>query len=235
MFGENLMKRFYVLALTVALLFVLGSVSSFASPMTFDDIEYWVGTGQNRAALVIDWNDDITPECLVWGYRWDGTATGQDMFQAVIGDVETFYNTGSLKETTYGADARLSAKTTYYDGYGLLVEEIGYSDTALSHFGKADWAGTGYWWMYVISTDGQAWGESGFGMTGRTLLNDDWDGYAFGKHPDGEESPYLPSGLTAASLDGQDTDDDVSTPVAEPGYLSLAALALAGLGRRRRR
>ena len=54
-----------------------------AQPFTFDDIEFWVGSGANRAALVIDWVEDTTePPALVWGYRWDGAANGRDMLQA---------------------------------------------------------------------------------------------------------------------------------------------------------
>ena len=53
-----------------------------AQPFTFDDIEFWVGTGANRAALVIDWLENSNePPALVWGYRWNGTATGRDMLK----------------------------------------------------------------------------------------------------------------------------------------------------------
>ena len=56
-----------------------------AQPFTFDDIEFWVGTGANRAALVIDWVENSNdPPALVWGYRWDGTAQGRDMLNAVV-------------------------------------------------------------------------------------------------------------------------------------------------------
>ena len=50
---------------------------------TFDDIDFWVGEGENRAALVIRWNDGKKPDGLVWGYRWDGNATGADMLEAI--------------------------------------------------------------------------------------------------------------------------------------------------------
>ena len=48
-----------------------------AAPFTFEDIEYWVGSGANRAALVIDWDDNsIETPALAWGFCWDGTAHG---------------------------------------------------------------------------------------------------------------------------------------------------------------
>lgn len=51
---------------------------------TFDMIQSWAGQGNNRAALVIQWNNDSEKTALVFGYRWDGIATGADMIKAVI-------------------------------------------------------------------------------------------------------------------------------------------------------
>ncbi len=51
---------------------------------TFDDIENWTGTGENKAALVIQWNDPRETHAIVFGYRWDGLATGADMIKAVV-------------------------------------------------------------------------------------------------------------------------------------------------------
>lgn len=51
---------------------------------TFDMIESWAGEGANRAALVIQFNDDREKNALVFGYRWDGQATGVDMIKAVV-------------------------------------------------------------------------------------------------------------------------------------------------------
>ena len=42
---------------------------------TFDDIQYWVGNGTNRCAVVIDFNDGSVPNSsFAWGYRWNGDA-----------------------------------------------------------------------------------------------------------------------------------------------------------------
>ncbi|MFO8054860.1 MAG: T9SS type A sorting domain-containing protein [Bacteroidales bacterium] len=50
-----------------------------ASSFGFDDIEYWVGTGSHKAMLVISFNDGTSPESYAWGYRFDSTATAEDM------------------------------------------------------------------------------------------------------------------------------------------------------------
>lgn len=52
---------------------------------TLDSIDYWVGDGENRAALVISWHDGKSSDNLVWGYRWPQgtTASGYQMIRAV--------------------------------------------------------------------------------------------------------------------------------------------------------
>ena len=54
-----------------------------ALAFSISNLEYWVGSGSNRAALVVDWHDESRPHALAWGYRWDGQARGLDMWQAV--------------------------------------------------------------------------------------------------------------------------------------------------------
>lgn len=49
---------------------------------TFEDIKFWVGEGENEAALVIDQYFD-GETATVWGYRWDGDAYGIDMISAI--------------------------------------------------------------------------------------------------------------------------------------------------------
>lgn len=39
---------------------------------SFDSIDFWVGDGENRAAIVLTWHDTdkTVPDNMVWGYRW---------------------------------------------------------------------------------------------------------------------------------------------------------------------
>lgn len=55
-----------------------------ANEFTFDDIQNWTGEGANKAALIIQWNDERETNAIVFGYRWDGLATGADMIKAVV-------------------------------------------------------------------------------------------------------------------------------------------------------
>jgi hypothetical protein len=59
-----------------------------------DDIQFWTGSGTNRAALVIHWSapevrdsttvpNPIANKSLAWGFRWNGTANGDDLLDAI--------------------------------------------------------------------------------------------------------------------------------------------------------
>ena len=40
-----------------------------------DNIRFWVGSGTNKCAVVVDFNDGNAADCsFAWGYRWNGTA-----------------------------------------------------------------------------------------------------------------------------------------------------------------
>ena len=82
---------------------------------TFDDIQYWVGNGSNKAALVIEWHDGNRPDAIVWGYRWDGKATGHDMIVAIA-----------------QADPRLVLLTQYTGWMGYTIDGIGYGESRLN-------------------------------------------------------------------------------------------------------
>ncbi len=69
------------IATAAGLLLCTAGNAARTEPFTFDDIRFWVGRGQNRAALVVYWSD--TALCLVWGYRFDGTSTGEQMLMAI--------------------------------------------------------------------------------------------------------------------------------------------------------
>ena len=78
---------------------------------TFDDIQFWTGEGSKQAAIVIQWADENTPNSIVWGYRWDGDATGLDMAIAVA-----------------EADPRLVILTQYTGSMGNTICGIGYGE-----------------------------------------------------------------------------------------------------------
>ncbi len=53
------------------------------SKVDFEQIKFWTGNGLNKAALVVKFNDGTSTKAYVWGYRWNGTANGDNMFHAI--------------------------------------------------------------------------------------------------------------------------------------------------------
>jgi hypothetical protein len=73
----------------------IASLATQIQATGLDDLQFWTGTGTNRAALVIHWSppevrnntsvpDPIADKSLAWGFRWNGSATGEQMFKAVL-------------------------------------------------------------------------------------------------------------------------------------------------------
>ena len=195
---------------------------------SFDDIEYWVGEGTKRAALVIQWNDDISPGALAWGYRWSGNATGLDMINAIAG---TTAITDPFEEplgSLTGADGRLVAGVVRYS-FGDSIFSLEYSG-AMPARTRADWF-SGYW-QYLIfggnfeytdwgatepslyNTSGSplyasvSWFTSPIGMGDRVLVDGAWDALSF-----------------APGFAGRSVVQPAAVPVPEP-----TALGLVGLG-----
>ncbi|MDE6338894.1 MAG: Ig-like domain-containing protein [Muribaculaceae bacterium] len=51
----------------------------------WDKIEHWAGDpeGTKKCALVVDFQDGKSNKACVWGYRWNGSASGEDLVRAV--------------------------------------------------------------------------------------------------------------------------------------------------------
>lgn len=73
------MKKLLLICLLV--LFTLSAKAGVK--IDFNAIKHWAGTGENRAALIVQFNDGKTNAAYVWGYRWNGSASGEDMLRAV--------------------------------------------------------------------------------------------------------------------------------------------------------
>ena len=101
-----------------AALLMFASPAAASNLFEFEDIEFWTGSGLNEAAILIDWDDSSSiDESLAWGYRWDGMATGADMFLAAV-----------------EADDRLFAKVGMDGQNGLVVYGIGYDEDNDGYF-----------------------------------------------------------------------------------------------------
>jgi hypothetical protein len=190
--------------------------SAVGQSFNFDDIQYWVGNGSNRAALVIDWGDESTqPPALVWGYRWNGTAHGSDMFTALVAaDQRLFAKLGASpsNRALYGVgyDANGNGQfgiddDTVFDSQGFAYTDP--ADLAIST-DSADYYSEGWFtgfWHYGIAANnpynGGSWSDVASGMAGRVLTDGAWDSWtfsptfnfsSFAKNPAAAASPFPP-------------------------------------------
>lgn len=209
------MKKIHILFCIASLIF---ETSVSADTFNFSNIQFWIGTGSNQAALVIDWNDGKTPESLAWGYRWNGTATGLQMIQAVDAAdprLNVFYAFGTF---VFGIGYDLNGQGgTFTPGTpGDLTTEIGTAPYPEDHYKEGVFTG---FWGYDTGVgnpySGGSWTESGVGSGQRTLTDGSWDGYSFSTDEVSFTIPNPKFPVAASS-------------VPEPSSLLLVSLSLAG-------
>jgi len=191
----------------------------------FADIQFWAGSGANEAALVIDWKDGKPAESLLWGYRWNGVATGMDMFQAVVtADPRLFAHLGTYAwgTATFGIGYDLNESGSFAVNPGLPFGSSGLLEDAISSPNPDDarlpldaadhWIegwNTGFWNYVVKEAELDPWTNAALGAADRLLSNGAWDGYTF-----------------AAGFVSSDPSVPVAvTPIPEPAAASLMILS----------
>ncbi|MBX3748322.1 MAG: hypothetical protein KF833_23695 [Verrucomicrobiae bacterium] len=209
--------RFHTLTLALAAV----ALTPRAAAATLDDIQFWTGSGLHRAALVIDWKTDDTPSSLVWGFRWDGEASGMDMLLAVVAaDSRLFAHLGQFDWGTalLGVGYDLNHDGAFAVEPGLSFEGSGLSwnvgsgaaNDSRTAVGGADlyregW-NTGFWSYHLRGSSSGDWEGAVTGAAGRSLADGVWDGYSF-----------------APGFVGLAPSEPVAALVPEPGMLSLLA------------
>lgn len=183
-----------------------------ASGMNLDDVLFWAGEGSHRAAVVIDWWEaEGEGHSTVWGYRWDGTASGYDMLSAVVAADDRLYGKfgGSVLLLGLGYDQPglppfgLS-DGTQFDEHGIA--QSGFTDGATA-LDPADRYGEGWedaYWVYAAADtspyDGGTWSRSTKGFGTRGLTNGAWDGWTFTTDTEDLGRPIYPDLPTPATV-----------------------------------
>ncbi|MFP3591629.1 DUF5074 domain-containing protein [Chryseobacterium sp. SIMBA_038] len=167
--------------------------------LTFADVQYWVGTGSNQAAFVVQWNDSKNPDALVWGFRWDGNATGEDMLKAIAKADHRFYTLlyqgtqfgsaiGGLGFDLNGANTNALYKNgnvtyPYYPVDGIVnttaYDFDDYTAADAADHWSSGWTTNGYWSYWVKDPTDADFGYSGVGASTRALVNGSWDVWNF--------------------------------------------------------
>lgn len=167
---------------------------------TFANIKHWVGKGANQAAIVLQWNDNKNPEAMVWGYRWDGNATGIDMINAIAkADSRfytlTYYSGPSLGVAVggfgYDIDGKgavglykdNNASSPYYPQDGVIKTKTydfdAYTPIDATDHWQSGWKSKGFWGYYSRSSAEGSFSFSGVGASTRQLANGSWDLWNF--------------------------------------------------------
>ena len=122
-------------------------------------IEYWVGNGNNKVILAVNWADTV----LAWGYRFNGEKTVADMMTDIA-----------------SADPRFSYTTS-----GSMLSDINFT-AGNRTFGIA--AGN-YWWSLLNHEGGMGmiddlengdfykWGDLSVAVIADSTWVEDWGGY----------------------------------------------------------
>jgi len=196
----------------VSTVILLGSGTAGAIT-SLNEIDYWVGTGANEAALIVDFNDGKSTEAWAWGYRWDGSANGGDMILAIAAiDPKMSIVNG-------GAPSSVFVTEISYDG------SVGLQSGISDFFSGADLS----WGYYNVSSTSDAvannWTVPNFGASDRILSDGSWDAWSFGE--------YDP--ITFDHTAPPDTGAAAAAPVPEPAVFPLVFSVVAGLTAVRRR
>ena len=123
---------------TILQLFLLSSCGICAcmgETIDWDKIQFWSGTGENKAALVIQFEKNMpdNPGAIVWGFRWSEgeNPSGEDMARAIAAgssDLTLFTQfTGDMGNTVCGFGYSRSRETLLnnliYDYEGASADD----------------------------------------------------------------------------------------------------------------
>jgi hypothetical protein len=146
------MKAAFIRLCCVAAVFF----TAVASAQTFDfsNIQNWVGSGPNQAAFVVAWWDGKSPDPMVWGYRWTGTApTMLTMMQAISTAVPQLSFTANPE---FSQQSDYAVYSIFYDLTGLGGKptvglpanlggkENGFPPNSGDHY-REGWVKNGFW------------------------------------------------------------------------------------------
>ena len=175
---------------------------------TLDDIHYWVGEGTNKAAIVIDWNDNSSPASLCWGYRWNGAPRSATQILKEIAEADNRLHI-SISVSTWGSSLDfigydVNDNASYFSNSKSTDSEDWCSSKPNTHYWSQNFANnpqsfdSATWEYYSTGIDGQMI-ENGTWYYAKYI---DWTTYEASTPtvvPNAAESPFGYSILSAAT------------------------------------
>lgn len=156
---------------------------------TFQDILFWTGSGTNEAALVLQFptttaSGSAAPTSIAWGYRWNGSATLEQMVFSLAGTII------DGPTPVAGSDSRLAMNVADYgtpQAGDYFVDSITYDQSGLPAGWSPvtrempGWDGTNWVVLYTLAGNGSWTGDpfafSEVGMSSIALGAGDWYGF----------------------------------------------------------
>jgi hypothetical protein len=140
-----------------------------AHAISLDVIQLWAGSGTNRAALVVEWNSPelfnqttvpapVANKTMVWGYRFNGTATGTQMLDAILAADPKLY---FMVNEEYGA---------------TIVVGIGYNRNGNGVIGLTDGVTTNYFMNGLSTNNDTTFADAAGPINPGDLYWGGWDG-----------------------------------------------------------
>jgi hypothetical protein len=84
---------------------------------TLDDIQFWAGTGAHRVMLVVDFQEAGGHSSYAWGYRFDGSTTGEAVLNAVADADPAFaavITSGFLSDLTWDGHSGIGGSPNWW-------------------------------------------------------------------------------------------------------------------------
>jgi hypothetical protein len=162
-------------------------------------VAQWVGSGSNQALMVVDWQQ---PQTMVFGYRWEGSATGLSFIEAVASaDIgfQRVWHPDFIEKSLFGLGYDVDG-----DGGAFTFGEPGLDTETGSAADSDDYYAegwyTGYWARYD-SQNGEDWELSALGLAAE-LAEGAWLGWSWSPAPDWnggapDNIPLLPEPASA--------------------------------------
>lgn len=193
---------------TLLLLALLASMTSWADALCnvdFSKIQRWVGEGENKAAMVIQWNDGKDDNrMLVWGYRWKAgeSKTGADMVLDIAKADPSLTVCAStagygLYITGFGYDINQDGTVCFLDNsYNMTYPRRGRIGGGTPIDDKDHWQNgfsTSGYFGYYLGSFGSDYEYSGVGCSSRKLTDKCVDLWTYGSGAiNTSEMYYLP-------------------------------------------
>ncbi len=124
-----------VLTLALGLMMSFGVMAQYSNPVVpQSDIQFWTGTGSNRAVIAVTWNDATAGNIgIAWGVQWNGdNVSVADLMDTIA---------------TYDANFIITHGNTTY----TLINNLTYINTEMGLYLVGP---EGWWWYNWSAADG---------------------------------------------------------------------------------